>query len=397
MKTILIFVFAVVSFCAVAQPDPLRQKARELHRRLLTIDTHTDVPMVMSKPGFDINSRNAYTDANNSTVDFPRMREGGMDAMFFAVYLGQGPLSPEAHAEVKTKALQIYQTVHESLKKYTDVAQLALTAADAARLNKAGKLAIYIGMENGYPIGDDIASLKQFYDLGCRYLTLCHSFNNLICDSSTDPKGALYGGLSPLGVRVIGELNRLGIIPDLSHVSDETVMDVLRVSTKPVIASHSNARALCDVPRNLPDSLIKAIAAKGGVVQVNFVSDFLKQPSVAFATELREARTRYFKASEKDREAIRLELNAIEKKYAHERASLSDLVKHINYIAKLVGVSHVGIGSDFDGGGGVVGCEDVSQIENITYELLKIGYTEEDLAKIWGGNILRVLQATEQK
>ncbi|MCU0339136.1 MAG: dipeptidase [Spirosomaceae bacterium] len=397
MKHFLIFVLMFLAFCVAAQPDPLRQKAREIHRRLLTIDTHTDVPMVMSKPDFDINQKHAYNDANNSTVDFPRMREGGMDAMFFAIYLGQGPLSPEAHKEVKVKALSIYKAVHDALKKYPDIAELALTAADAARLNKAGKLAVYIGMENGYPIGDDVASLKQFYDLGCRYLTLCHSFNNLICDSSTDPKGALYGGLSPMGVRVIQELNRLGIVPDLSHVSDETVMDVLRVSTKPVIASHSNARALCDVPRNLPDSLIKAIAAKGGVVQVNFVSDFLKPPSPAFAAELREARARYFKATEANRESIRLEINAIEKKYAHERANITDLVRHIDYIAKLVGPDHVGIGSDFDGGGGVTGCEDVSQIENITFELLKMGYSEETLAKIWGGNILRVLRATESK
>jgi membrane dipeptidase len=397
MKHFLIFGLMFSAFCVAAQPDPLRQKAREIHRRLLTIDTHTDVPMVMSKPDFDINQKHAYNDANNSTVDFPRMREGGMDAMFFAIYLGQGPLSPEAHKEVKVKALSIYKAVHDALKKYPDIAELALTAADAARLNKAGKLAVYIGMENGYPIGDDVASLKQFYDLGCRYLTLCHSFNNLICDSSTDPKGALYGGLSPMGVRVIQELNRLGIVPDLSHVSDETVMDVLRVSTKPVIASHSNARALCDVPRNLPDSLIKAIAAKGGVVQVNFVSDFLKPPSSAFAAELREARARYFKATEANRESIRLEINAIEKKYAHERANITDLVRHIDYIAKLVGPDHVGIGSDFDGGGGVTGCEDVSQIENITFELLKMGYSEEILAKIWGGNILRVLRATESK
>jgi membrane dipeptidase len=397
MKHFLIFVLMFLAFCVAAQPDPLRQKAREIHRRLLTIDTHTDVPMVMSKPDFDINQKHAYNDANNYTVDFPRMREGGMDAMFFAIYLGQGSLSPEAHKEVKVKALSIYKAVHDALKKYPDIAELALTAADAARLNKAGKLAVYIGMENGYPIGDDVASLKQFYDLGCRYLTLCHSFNNLICDSSTDPKGALYGGLSPMGVRVIQELNRLGIVPDLSHVSDETVMDVLRVSTKPVIASHSNARALCDVPRNLPDSLIKAIAAKGGVVQVNFVSDFLKPPSPAFAAELREARARYFKATEANRESIRLEINAIEKKYAHERANITDLVRHIDYIAKLVGPDHVGIGSDFDGGGGVTGCEDVSQIENITFELLKMGYSEETLAKIWGGNILRVLRATESK
>jgi len=387
----LLFISPLVLF---AQKELPRSKALQIHQSILTIDTHTDVPMVMVKPDFDIAQKHSYTDANNSTVDFPRMREG-INAMFFVVYLGQGPTTPEGNAEAKAKALSISKTIHDALNKYPEQAALATGSQDAAKIKKAGKLAIYMGLENGYPIGEDLANVKVFYDLGCRYVTLCHSFNNLICDSSTDPKGAVFHGLSPFGEKVVAEMNRLGMMIDLSHVSDETVEDVIKLSKAPVIASHSNARALSDVPRNIPDYLIKQIAAKGGVVQVNFVSDFLKKPSPAYEKELKEARMRYFQALESEHNKIKLELKAIQDKYSNEQANLSDIVKHIDYIVKLVGVDHVGIGSDFDGGAGVAGCQDVSEMPNITYELLKMGYSKKDLEKIWGGNLLRVMKAVE--
>ncbi len=347
---------------------------------------------MMQKPGFDVGVAHD-TKRDQSQIDFPRMKQGGMDAMFFAVYTAQGPRTPEGHAEAKRNALNQFDLIHQALKKYPDQAELATTPADAYRIQKAGKRAIFIGMENGYPVGDDLAMLKTYYELGARYITLTHFANNLIGDSSTDPDGPLYGGLSDFGKKVVPEMNRLGILIDVSHVADKTFYDALALSKAPVIASHSNCRAVCDFPRNMTDDMIKAIAAKGGVVQVNFVSDYLKKPSDAFrAAKTKVRMAGVGKVLTPAMEAkLAAESDSLAKVYAPERASLSDIAKHIDHIVKLVGIDHVGIGSDFDGGGGVNGLEDVSQIENLTIELMRRGYSEADLAKIWGGNLLRVL------
>ena len=321
------------------------------------------------------------------------MKQGGMDAMFFAVYTSQGPRTPEGHANAKENALNQFDLIHQALKKYPNQAELATSPADAYRIQKAGKRAVFIGMENGYPVGEDLSMLKTYYDLGCRYITLTHFANNLIGDSSTDPDGPLYGGLSDFGKRVVSEMNRLGILIDISHVADSTFYDALALSKAPMIASHSNCRALGDFPRNMTDDMIRALAAKGGVVQVNFVSDYLKKPSEAHRaakTKIRMARVG--KVTTPEMEARMMAQNdSIGKLYASERASLADIANHIDHIVKLVGIDHVGIGSDFDGGGGVNGLEDVSQIEALTAELLRRKYSEADIAKIWSGNLLRVL------
>ncbi|MBC8152619.1 MAG: membrane dipeptidase [Bacteroidetes bacterium] len=387
-----LFVFSSFGSSGPADDDKLLKKARKIHQRILCLDTHADAPIMMQKPGFDIGV--AYdTKRDGSQIDFPRMKQGGMDAMFFAVYTSQGPRTPEGHAEAKRNALNQFDLIHQALKKYPGQAELATTPADAYRIQKAGKRAIFIGMENGYPVGNDLAMLKTYYDLGARYITLTHFANNLIGDSSTDPDGPIYGGLSDFGKKVIPEMNRLGIMVDVSHVADKTFYDALALSKAPVIASHSNARALCDFPRNMTDDMIKAIAAKGGVVQVNFVSDYLKKPSEAFQVARTKVRmARVGKVVTPAMEArLTAESDSLRKIYAPERASLSDIADHIDHIVKLVGIDHVGIGSDFDGGGGVNGLEDVSQIENLTVELLRRKYSETDLAKIWGGNLLRVL------
>lgn len=375
-----------------ADDDKLTKKARKIHQRILCLDTHADAPIMMQKPGFDV-GKTHDTKRDGSQIDFPRMKQGGMDAMFFAVYTSQGPRTPDGHAEAKRNALNQFDLIHQALKKYPDQAELATTPADAYRIQKAGKRAVFIGMENGYPVGDDLAMLKTYYDLGTRYITLTHFANNLIGDSSTDPDGPLYGGLSDFGKKVVPEMNRLGILIDVSHVADKTFYDALALSKAPVIASHSNCRALCDFPRNMTDEMIKAIAAKGGVVQVNFVSDYLKKPSEAFrAAKTKVRMARVGKVTTPVMEArLTAQSDSLAKVYAPERASLSDIVSHIDHVVKLVGIDHVGIGSDFDGGGGVNGLEDVSQIENLTVELLRRGYSENDLAKIWGGNLLRVL------
>ncbi|WP_338874735.1 dipeptidase [Spirosoma sp. SC4-14] len=372
--------------------DKLAKKAHKIHQRVLTLDTHADAPIMMKKEGFDVGVAHD-TKRDQSQIDFPRMKQGGMDAMFFAVYTSQGPRTPEGHADAKRDALNQFDLIHQALKKYPNLAELATSPADAYRIQKAGKRAVFVGMENGYPVGDDLSMLQKYYDLGARYITLTHFANNLIGDSSTDPDGPMYGGLSDFGKKVVAEMNRLGILIDVSHVADSTFYDALALSKAPMIASHSNCRAICDFPRNMTDDMIKALAAKGGVVQVNFVSDYLKKPSDehrAAKTKIRMARVGKVMTPEMEAR-IQAQSDSVEKVYASERASLSDIADHIDHIVKLVGIDHVGIGSDFDGGGGVNGLEDVSQIENLTAELVRRNYSEADIAKIWGGNLLRVL------
>ncbi|RCR71665.1 dipeptidase [Larkinella punicea] len=372
--------------------DRLTRKAHKIHQRILTLDTHADAPINMVKDGFDVGERHDRV-RDKSQIDFPRMKEGGMDAMFFAVYLAQGPRTPEGHAEAKAKALAIFKSIDAALKKHPDQAELATTPADAYRIEKAGKRAVFIGMENGYPVGEDLAMLKTYFDLGCRYITLAHFANNAICDSATDPDGPLYNGLSDFGKKVVPEMNRLGILIDVSHISDKSFYDVLALSKAPVIASHSNVRALCNFPRNMTDEMIQALAAKGGVIQVNFVTDYLRKPSDEHRQALNSIRMAGVGRVVTPEMRTRLDAkeDSIQKRYAYERASVADIVKHIDYIVRLVGIDHVGIGSDFDGGGGVNGLEDVSEIEALTLELVRKGYSEQDIAKIWGGNLLRVL------
>lgn len=373
-------------------PAPPDKKVAKLHQRVLTLDTHADAPIMLQKDGFDVGKAH-NTKRDDSQIDFPRMKAGGMDAMFFAVYTSQGPRTDEGHAEAKRNALNQFALIDAALKKYPQLAELATSPADAYRIEKLGKRAIFIGMENGYPIGSDLGLVKTYYDLGCRYITLSHFANNNIADSATDPDGPLHNGLSPFGKQVVAEMNRLGIMIDVSHVSDKTFYDALALSKAPMIASHSNCRALCDFPRNMTDDMIKALAAKGGVIQVNFVSDYLRKPSDAHRQAITSIRMsgigKAQTAAQKDRQQA--QTDSVKQVYAAERASLADIVNHIDHIVKLVGIDHVGIGSDFDGGGGVNGLEDVSEIENLTGELVKRGYSEKDIAKIWGGNLLRVL------
>jgi membrane dipeptidase len=384
-------VFLAIALLSDTLPPQL-SRVQQLHQRILTLDTHADAPIMMQKLGFDVGQRHD-TRRDRSQIDFPRMKQGGMDAMFFAVYTPQGPRTPEGHAAAKTSALSQFQLIREALQKYPDAAQAATKPADAVRIQQLGKRAVFIGMENGYPIGNDLSLLKTYYDLGCRYITLTHFANNLIGDSSTDPDGPLYNGLSAFGKEVVREMNRLGILIDVSHVSDNTFCDALALSKAPMIASHSNCRSICDFPRNMTDDMIKAIAAKGGVVQVNFVSDYLKAPSPAHRaakTKIRMANVgRIMTPAMEDRQAALSD--SVARVYANERASVSDVADHIDHIVQIAGIDHAGIGSDFDGGGGVIGMEDVTQIEALTAELVRRGYVEADIAKIWGGNLLRVL------
>lgn len=385
------------SVAQVPLSEKQKQRAARIHQEALTVDTHADVPINMMKEGFDVSKRHDY-DKDGSQIDFPRMKEGGMDAMFFAVYLGQGQRTPEANAEAREKALAIFSKIHEAVRLNPGVAGIATSASDAYDLQKQGKRAVFIGMENGWPIGNDLANLKQYYDLGLRYVTLSHSANNDICDSSTDPDGPEYNGLSPFGEKVVKEMNRLGIMVDISHVSDSTFYDVMRLTKAPAIASHSSCRALCDHPRNMTDDMIRALAKNGGVIQINFVPDFIRKPSYQQEVSLQTMRLkmRQVDLSDKDKKALQNEMKAMREKYASELPTVADAVDHIEHVIKLVGVNHVGIGMDMDGGGLVLGCRDVSEIGAVTEELVRRGYSATDIKKIWGGNSMRVLTAVEK-
>ncbi|MFQ6109044.1 MAG: dipeptidase [Candidatus Aminicenantales bacterium] len=372
-------------------------RAGEIHERVLTADTHCDTPSLMLRGGFDIGERHEPGGIRSGQVDLPRMKQGGLDAAFFAVYVRQGERTAEGYREARERASKLLNIIHKMGADYPQLVGLATTPEDAYRLEKEGKRAVFIGMENGYPIGRDLSLLEEYYRRGVRYLTLCHSRDNDICDSSTDSENPEDNGLSEFGEKVVLECNRLGIMVDVSHISDQSFFDVLKVSQAPVIASHSGVRAVCDHPRNLSDEMLKALAENGGVIQVCFVSSFLKklEPNPQREKALKELREKYGawdKIREEDWEKVRLEYRKINEMYPEEKATVKELVDLIDHAVRLIGIDHVGIGSDFDGGGGVKGCDDVSQIPEVTKELIRRGYSEEGIRKIWGQNIMRVMR-----
>lgn len=374
-------------------PDPLA-----VHDEVLTVDTHSDTPMSMIR-GWDMGVRHE-PGRRGGKIDLPRMKEGGLDAEFFAVFTGQGPLTGEGYARVRATADRAFEAIHKMCENYSELVELALTPDDAYRLEKEAKRAAFIGMENGYPIGRDLDMVKAYYDKGMRYLTLCHGGDNDICDSSTERTNPEDEGLSEFGRQLVKECNRLGIMIDVSHMSDQSFKDVLELSSAPIFASHSSVRSLCDHPRNMSDDMIKALAAKDGVIQICFVSSFLREekPNPERDQALAELRKKFEALGDSEDEGVRdkmyAEYRAVREKYPSEPAMVEDLVDHLDYVVKLVGVEHAGLGTDFDGGGGVNGCSDVSQMPNITKALISRGYSKEDVRKIWGGNIMRLFRKT---
>jgi len=394
---LLMAVFGMLS-CSSRQSDAdFVARVSDIHDKVLTVDTHADTPMRLLSGNWDIGERHESTGRRSSKIDLPRMKEGGLDAEFFAVFVGQGARDPEGYASAKERALRMLDAIHKMCADYPELVALATTPEDAYRIEKEGKRASFIGMENGYPIGKDLALIKEYYDKGVRYITLCHSRDNDICDSSTDTGNPEDNGLSEFGKEVVAECNRLGIMVDVSHASEKSFLDIIETTQAPIIASHSSVRALCDHPRNLTDVQLKALAKNGGVIQICFVSDFIKEqpPNPEREAALQALREKYGSRREVRDEAERAKLweeyQKIDEKYPEEKATLKELIDHIDHAVALIGVDHVGIGTDFDGGGGVVGCDDVSEMPRITEELLRRGYSEEDIRKIWGGNIMRVL------
>ena len=368
----------------------LWQKALKIHQKAIVIDTHADTPGKMLRQNFDIGIR-----SDEGHIDLIRMKEGGLDAQFMSVFVAQSRQGEGAAHH----ALQLIDAIRQQVEANSDKAAMTYSPADIRRIHSQEKIAILMGMENGIPVEKSLRLLRNFHRLGIRYITLCHGGSNFICDSSTDePK---WNGLSDFGKEMVEEMNRLGIMIDVSHISDQAFWDVLKTSQAPVIASHSCTRALCDVERNLSDDMIKALAKKGGVVQLAYVSSFLSQDYLNKSNERREKlapiinelREKY----KDDREGFYRKLTALYEKHPITPPPVTSLIDHIDHIVKLVGVDYVGLGSDFDGTSSVPqGLEDVSKLPIITYHLLKRGYKEEEIIKILGGNLLRVFEKVEE-
>lgn len=397
--TISLFISVLLCVAEGKTDQKLWKKARRIHEKAITVDTHCDTPWALLSSDFNIAEKHS---APKSRVDFPRMKEGGLDAEFFAVFTGQKPRTDENYKDAYSKADQMLDSIHSMVKKHSDMARLALTADDAARIEKSGKRAVYIGMENGFPVAKDINRIQEFYDRGVRYITLCHSFHNDICDSSSDSDAPEHNGVSEFGKQVVAEMNRLGMLIDVSHASDKSFFDVVKLSKAPVIASHSSVRSVCKHDRNMSDEMIKALAKNGGVIQICLLDVYVKEPDTTLTRykleyELRKNyKANYKNMTDAEKQKHHEKWDFLQNNYQDELPTVKDMVDHIDHVKNLVGVDSVGIGSDFDGGGGLADCMDVSQFPNITYELVKRGYSEEEIKKIWGGNFLRVFRQVEK-
>ncbi len=376
------------------------KKIKKIHESVLTVDTHCDTPMALLDDEFDIGKRNS---APESRVDFPRMKEGGLDAIFFAAFTSQRDRTPENTENAYKRANEMIDATYNVCAKYSDLAEVAVNSEDAYRIEKSGKKAIYIGMENGFPIGTNIDRVSEFYDKGVRYITLCHSSNNDICDSSTDKLGAEHNGLSSFGKEVVKKMNDLGMIIDVSHISDQSFSDVIELSNSPVIASHSSVRSIAHHKRNLTDEMIKTLAKNGGVIQICLLDSYIKDPdtTTVYYQKRKEFMaiydTKFESMTEDEKKEFRSEWRNLSKKYPKKLPTVADCVDHIDHVKNLVGIDYVGIGSDFDGGGGLNGVADVSEMPNITAEMLKRGYTKKEIEKVWGGNFFRVFREVENK
>ncbi|MEE2892961.1 MAG: dipeptidase [Pseudomonadota bacterium] len=381
---------------AAESEEALVARALAIHDRVLTFDSHADTPLRMIEPGFDMAERHDPNETG-SKVDYPRMQEGGLDAIFFAAFVAQDIRDDAGNGRAKALGLQMIDAIIDSTEANADIVGLALEPEDAYALEEEGKRAIYIGIENGYPIGADLSNIELFHDKGVRYITLVHSTNNDLADSATDSEGAEHDGISAFGEEVVLEMNRLGIIVDVSHGSEEVFYDAIAVSKAPIIASHSNARAVTDHPRNMSDEMLRLMAENGGVVQLTMLSSYLRdmpenpERDAAIAA-LRASMKPPSEMTDEERTAMRAAFDEINEQFPAPSANVQHVVDHIDHIVEIAGIDHVGIGCDFDGGGGIDGIFDVSEVANITIELVRRGYTEAQIEKIWGGNLMRVFR-----
>jgi len=375
-----------------AKADDISERARKIHFSSIVVDTHDDTTQRLVDEKFDLGHRDA-----RGHIDIPRMKEGGMGAIFFSIWMPSSITGPGA---VK-RALDQIDAVREQVRRHPDDLVLATTAEEVRRAYAQHKIAALLGMEGGHMIDNDLGLLRMYAALGVRYLTLTHGGNTEWADSSTDKPA--HNGLTDFGKDVVRELNRLGVLVDISHVSDKTFYDALEVSKAPMIASHSSCRALCDAPRNMTDDMIKALAAKGGVIQINYHMGFLSQEyrnaasDPEFVKQLNAEVQKRCGASEacQIREGEQVARELVEQGKA-PRVDWTKIVDHIDHAVKLAGADHVGLGSDFDGANMPYGLEDASKLPKITEALLRKGYSESDIRKILGGNTLRVMEQAEQ-
>jgi membrane dipeptidase len=398
------------------ETESLEEKALRIHEKVITIDTHDDINVKNFTDSIN------YTQRLNTQVDLPKMKEGGLDAVWLIVYTGQDSLNSDGYAKASENAMAKFDAIHRLCNEYApDQMELALTSEDVRRIAAAGKKIAMIGVENAYPIGEDLSKFEEYHSKGARYISLSHNGHSQFCDSNTGEKDSiwLHNGLSDLGKDAVKEMNRLGIMIDVSHPSKESMKQMIALSKAPIIASHSSARALCDHSRNLDDDQLQLMKENGGVVQTVAFSAYLN-------TEKHEARAAYMKtvyesvadslgikwyersqfSSLSDAEkaefienypkvmGIGKDLVKTDTK-APAAVNVSDFVDHIDYMVEKIGIDHVGISSDFDGGGGIEGWSDASETLNVTMELVKRGYTEDEIEKLWGGNLLRVLDEVQ--
>ena len=415
--TFLILLSAPLAFSQTSIAEiSLKKRAIEIHESVMTLDTHVDIDV----DNF-VGDRN-YTQNLDTQVNLPKMEKGGLDVSWLIVYTGQGELSEKGYAAAMDNAISKFEAIHRLTEELApDRIQLALTSEEARRIHASGKKVAMIGVENAYPVGTDLSNIQKFHDLGARYMSLSHNGHSQFCDSNTGEAENewLYKGLSELGKKTVAEMNRVGIMIDLSHPSKEANRQMIELSKAPVIASHSSARALSDVSRNLDDELLKMIQKNGGVVQTvafrqyvnvkkysandkaseSLYKEIAKEMGVEYVP-LRnigklegEKRSKAYENYEKIMKASQGRKSEINK--AHPPVDVKDFVNHIDYMVDLIGIDHVGISSDFDGGGGVMGWKDASETFNVTLELVRRGYSEEEIAKLWGANLLRVLDEVQ--
>jgi membrane dipeptidase len=407
--------------------EALVARARAIHDRVITLDTHDDID-----PG-DFTVGCNYTQRLTTQVNLPKMKDGGLDVSFFIVYVGQGPLTPAGYGNAYRQAIAKFDAIHRLTEQIApnDIG-LALTPEDVRRIAASGRKVAVIGVENGYPIGTDVARVKEFYDRGGRYMSLAHNGHSQLADSNSGEatQSWRHGGVSPLGKQVIAEMNRLGMMVDVSHPSKAAMMQMVELSKAPIIASHSSARALANHPRNMDDEMLDALKRSGGVIQTVALGAYLRsepaertaalaalrrlfglragsrrrpnrprpcpveQPGTPAAIDSDAAALAALPAerrAEYDRQRA-----AIDAKWPHRPVSVKDLIDHVDYLVKRIGIDHVGISSDFDGGGGIDGWNSAGETFNVTLELVRRGYTEAQIEKIWSGNLLRVWSEVER-
>jgi len=398
--------------------ESLQEKAHKIHEKVITIDTHNDINVKNFTDSIN------YTQDLDTQINLPKMKEGGLDVSWLIVYTGQDSLNEKGYAKAQENAMAKFEAIHKLCEEIAPESfELALNSNDVRRIHASGKKVAMIGVENAYPIGEDISGFEKYHELGARYISLSHNGHSQFSDSNTGEKDSvwLHNGLSELGKKAVSEMNRLGIMIDVSHPSKEAMRQMVSLSKAPIIASHSSARALCDHSRNLDDNQLKLIKENRGVVQTVAFSSYLN-------TKKHEARSSYMKElhkhladslgitwyersqlktlSEADKELFYKNYPivtnmakeiATTKENVPEGVSVSDFVDHIDYMIKLIGIDHVGISSDFDGGGGIEGWSDASETFNVTLELVKRGYTQNEIDKLWGGNLLRVLDEVQAK